>query len=344
MAKSSRSKRRNSIEPITVDELLSAAGMSGFVSFLNVKPEDYGRAEPGATVEAEPGGGASRERDADLVTSTVESSTGESSTVYRSIEENSTGEPSTVEGAMVESAGLKRAGLPGQAASVEASIHEASMVEVATVEAATVEAVSAVHSKGTAETGDVASIASATVEAATVEPNTVEAGSPGSTYWTIEGIGGVFPPTRLRPLEKPEDVLTGPEQSVYGVLWSAGREAADHSRRVAMGYEEIARRARASKRGVVDIIQRLIHKGFLEIAQAPVTFRERRPTEYRVMSYAVVAEGQRACNRRWTIRTGNGIGYAQPLAIAFDPYSTIEAGSASTAADGRGSHGRVGES
>ncbi len=40
MASNSRSKQKRKIEPITYDELIGAAGMSGFVSFLNIPPDD----------------------------------------------------------------------------------------------------------------------------------------------------------------------------------------------------------------------------------------------------------------------------------------------------------------
>lgn len=111
-----------------------------------------------------------------------------------------------------------------------------------------------------------------------------------------------------------------------------------------MGYEEIARRARASKRGVVDIIQRLIHKGFIEIISQPVTSGERRPTGYRVFSYAAVRKGQGAHNRIWTIRTGNGIGYAKPISVEVGEPSTVEAASASTVDAGKPSTMDAGKS
>jgi hypothetical protein len=160
-------------------------------------------------------------------------------------------------------------------------------------------------------------------------------GSPRSAFWTIEGIGGVFPASRLRRIERAQDVLTHVEESVYDVLWGVKDHSRDWTRQTAMGYEEIARKARASTRGVVDIIQRLIQKGFLAITHEPITFGQRRPTEYRVFSYAAVREHQRAHNRVWTIRTGNGIGYAQPLQLAGLPASTIEPAPASTVEAGK---------
>jgi hypothetical protein len=97
-----------------------------------------------------------------------------------------------------------------------------------------------------------------------------------------------------------------------------------------MGYDAIAKAARVSKRNAAAIVQRLIQKGFLEISAPPLTFGARQATVYRVFGYAAVREDQRRRNRVWTIRTGNGIGYAKPLTMRVDPTSTVDAESATT--------------
>src|SRR5581483_4817986 len=46
-------------------------------------------------------------------------------------------------------------------------------------------------------------------------------GDPASaiSVWTAEGIGGVFPSSRRRPIRQAQDVLTHAEEAVYDVLW-----------------------------------------------------------------------------------------------------------------------------
>jgi hypothetical protein len=123
---------------------------------------------------------------------------------------------------------------------------------------------------------------------------------------------------------------------VYDALWGVKDQSRDRERLTSMGYETISRAARVSKRNAAAIVQRLIQKGFIEVSAPPVTFGARQATVYRVFGYAAVREDQRRKNRVWTIRTGNGIGYARPLAIRLDPAATVDAGLPST--------GDVGES
>lgn len=143
-------------------------------------------------------------------------------------------------------------------------------------------------------------------------PVQADSALPASIYWTAEGIGGVFPASRVRRIERAQDVLTHPEEAVYDVLWNPKNLARDWSRDVSMGYGEIAKKGRVSKPGLVGIMQRLASKGFIKVTEGCVT-GEQKPKTYRVFSYGAVREAQRRAGRTGWIRSGNGIGYAVPI-------------------------------
>ena len=128
--------------------------------------------------------------------------------------------------------------------------------------------------------------------------------------WTVEGIGGVFPGSRLREICNAQDVLTHTEEKVYDIFWGNEGESHDRERIVRKGYAAAAKEARITKRNIVNIIHRLIDKGFMEVVAPPVVYGGRAPATYRVLSYAAARENQKRSGRKWVIRTGSGIGYA----------------------------------
>jgi hypothetical protein len=79
---------------------------------------------------------------------------------------------------------------------------------------------------------------------------------------------------------------------------------------VKKGYDVAAKEARVTKRNIVNIVHRLINKGFLELVAPPVVYGERTPATYRVLCYTAVRENQKRNGREWVIRVGSGIGYA----------------------------------
>jgi hypothetical protein len=74
-----------------------------------------------------------------------------------------------------------------------------------------------------------------------------------------------------------------------------------------------SKQARVTKRNVVNIIHRLIDKGFLEVVSPAVVHGRRAPATYRVLSYTAVRENQRRKGQDWVIHVGNGIDYACKL-------------------------------
>jgi hypothetical protein len=133
--------------------------------------------------------------------------------------------------------------------------------------------------------------------------------------WTAEGIGGRFPGSRLREIKNAQDVLTHTEEKVYDVFWGNKGESHDRERIVSKGYDVAAREARVTKRNIVNIVRRLINKGFLELVAPPVVYGRRAAATYRVLSYATVRENQKRNGREWVIRAGTGIGYACKIEV-----------------------------
>jgi hypothetical protein len=128
--------------------------------------------------------------------------------------------------------------------------------------------------------------------------------------WTAKGIGGAFPGSRLREIRNAQDVLTPTEEKVYEVFWGSKDPSHDRERIVTKGYDAAAKEARITKRNIVNIVHRLLDKGFLELVAPPVVYGRRTPATYRVLSYPVVRENQKRNGHEWVIRVGSGVGYA----------------------------------
>jgi hypothetical protein len=131
--------------------------------------------------------------------------------------------------------------------------------------------------------------------------------------WTTEGIGGVFPGSRVHEIRSAGDVLTITEKTVYDVFWGNKEPSGDRERIVKKGYDLVAKEARVNKRNIVNIIRRLITKGFLEVVAPPVVYGRPAPATYRVLSYTAVRENQKQKGRNWVIHIGNGVGYASKI-------------------------------
>jgi hypothetical protein len=131
--------------------------------------------------------------------------------------------------------------------------------------------------------------------------------------WTAEGLGGVFPASRLREIHDAQDALTATEQKVYDALWGTKGASTDRERIVTKGYDAVAKEARVSKRNIPNIIQRLISKGFLQVLAPAIIHGQRAATAYKVLGYAAVREDQKRKGRDWIIHTGRGISYAHRI-------------------------------
>ena len=131
--------------------------------------------------------------------------------------------------------------------------------------------------------------------------------------WTVEGIGGVFLSSRLRRIQTAQDVLNDTEEKVYDVFWGNEGSSSDQERIVTKGYDKAAKEAQVTKRNIVNIIHRLIDKGFLEVVAPPIVYGQRQAATYRVLSYAAVRENQERRGRHWVIHVGSGIGYASRI-------------------------------
>jgi hypothetical protein len=147
--------------------------------------------------------------------------------------------------------------------------------------------------------------------------------------WTAEGIGGVFPASRVREIRDAPDALTQTEKRVYDVFWGSKHPSPDRERIVKKGYDRAAKEAGVTKRNIAHIIQRLIDKGFLQLVAPPIIHGQRIPTTYRVLGYPAVREDQRRKKRNWVIRTGSGISYARRIIFKTgdaSPKTTIVSG------------------
>ena len=109
------------------------------------------------------------------------------------------------------------------------------------------------------------------------------------------------------------DALTITEERVYDVFWGNKEPSGDRERMVKKGYDLLAKEARVTKRNIVNIIHRLISKGFLEVVAPPVIYGRRAPVTYKVLSYEAVRENQKRKGRNWVIHVGTGIGYASKI-------------------------------
>lgn len=131
----------------------------------------------------------------------------------------------------------------------------------------------------------------------------------------MEGIGGVFPGSRLREIRNAQDVLTHTEEKVYDIFWGNKDQSRDREQIVRKGYDAAAKEARITKRNIVNIIHRLIDKGFLEVVAPPVVYGGRAPATYKVLSHNAVRENQKRSGRQWVIRVGSGVGYASRVEV-----------------------------
>ena len=107
--------------------------------------------------------------------------------------------------------------------------------------------------------------------------------------------------------------MTHTEEKVYGVFWGNKEPSGDRERIVKKGYDLAAKEARVTKRNIVNIIHRLVNKGFLEVVAPPVVYGRRAPATYRVLSYTAVRENQKQKGRNWVIHVGNGVSYASKI-------------------------------
>jgi len=137
--------------------------------------------------------------------------------------------------------------------------------------------------------------------------------------WQAETNGSIFPSSRVKRVEKAQDALTHAEECVYDCLWGVKNASRDESRLARVGYDRVAKTARITKRNAALIIERLIEKGFITI-HSPADPLQRIPTQYRVLSYKSALESLARRNRRWVVRSGNGVLFVHPMQIA--PSST----------------------
>jgi hypothetical protein len=154
-----------------------------------------------------------------------------------------------------------------------------------------------------------------------------------SNFWVADGVGGLFSRSRIKRISQAQDALTHVEEAVYDALWGPKKkEAAENHRLAQMGYAELAKKARVSKRSIQSVIDRLIAKLFLDI-EAPADIFRRKPTVYRVYSYAAILKRLRENGHVHTVQTGRGIFYAHAAStVEAGIASTVEAGQAGTVA------------
>jgi hypothetical protein len=117
----------------------------------------------------------------------------------------------------------------------------------------------------------------ATVEAG--RTSTVEAAGSSPLYrqqlWIADGADGVFPSTRVKRIQQAQDALTHVEEAVYDALWGPKKKDGEPYRLSQMGYSDLARRSRVSKRSIQNVVDRLSAKQFIQIETPPDIHRRR---------------------------------------------------------------------
>src|SRR6516225_2798006 len=82
----------------------------------------------------------------------------------------------------------------------------------------------------------------------TVEPMTATTVK-AAHLWLAEGAGGIFTSSRLRRITCAQDALTHVEEAVYDALWGSNKKPEQEQHRLTqIGYSELARKSRVSKR------------------------------------------------------------------------------------------------
>ena len=127
--------------------------------------------------------------------------------------------------------------------------------------------------------------------------------------WITEQ-GELVPPGRVKRIGPAQDVLNSAEESVYDTLWAARivESGDEQSRIVQAGYHFLAKKTRLSKKTIQRIVDKLIHKGFIEIKEQADIYA-RTSTIYRVFCYSAVKERQRRRNRLYVAKIGPGFTY-----------------------------------
>lgn len=140
--------------------------------------------------------------------------------------------------------------------------------------------------------------------------------------WRAEFNGALFPASRVRPIQNAQDALTHAEECVYDFLWGARHQQDDDYRIAQAGYDRIAKAARVTKRNAALIIDRLTEKGFLrlEIEADPM---HRMARQYRIFSYRAALEEMTRRNRRWVVKSGNGVLFVSPTTVVFESPTTV---------------------
>jgi hypothetical protein len=122
----------------------------------------------------------------------------------------------------------------------------------------------------------------------------------------------INPRWRVREIRKAQDALTLKEKRVYEALWGNKDQSHDRERVVMKGYDTVANESLVAKRNVVNVIHRLIEKGFVQLVAPPTIFwGSRTPTTYKVLSYAAAREHQKRRGREYVTRLGTGIFYVK---------------------------------
>lgn len=155
--------------------------------------------------------------------------------------------------------------------------------------------------------------------------------------WKTEDGRILGPSQRIHPIRLAQDALSKTEEAVYDVLWGPKTQSADRNRLITIGQSELSREARLTPKNAKLAVERLIAKGFVEVAVPANVNQKRQPTQYRVYSYAAVLDRLRTRNRTHIVRIVSGVFFAIPLSTPVDslstPVVTAPAGKLTTAVD-----------
>jgi hypothetical protein len=314
MASSSRSKRKASIEPITVDELMNAAGMSGFVSFLNVTPQDYGRIQTGAAPVQAPTVGQSPTV-GETTTVGERPADGESPTVPQTPTEGvhaTAGSPKPIARTIEPSGSV----LPFPPRDGVRSFRDTETKETPTV----VFRPTVVQSPTVVETTTVGDpYSSFTVPSPVPSPvrTTKETPTAPQTPTVLEnptvGVSKTFGRERIFRATTVQHGHSSGEQNLFQTMWSSpdARIESPDSRLLTAGYDALARMANLNEKSVRHAIRALLAKLAIEVAAAEKC-DQRLGRTYRIFSYRKVLDRREAAGLIWVRKTRGVEFIAQP--------------------------------
>jgi hypothetical protein len=140
-----------------------------------------------------------------------------------------------------------------------------------------------------------------------------EYGLPPPSMWLAENGRRRFRCRSLHRIERAQDALSRTEECVYDWLWGWRAANPEPFRLRRAGYTEIAVGTGISKRNVIEILHRLVRKGFLAV-EIPADPLRKACATYRVNSYRSSLDWLARKGWEYVARAGHGVQLVRPEA------------------------------